>query len=568
MAPSGSREDERTPRAVDRSLWLFAPHSAILSRRRDSLFCGVSSHEPRRFPLRTAGPSPRPAPRTGGRCATRPHRPPWRPHLHRRRQADRRRRARRRARARSSPSAGSDTRHPAGTPRSSTWPARRSSPAWSIRIRTSASIRGRRCRPTPTATRGPAPCSRACGPSTPSSPTTPASAWPSPAASPRPTSCPAAATSSAARRSTSSCAAPPSRPCASAGLQVLGGLKMANGENPKNFNFTRGKMPPGTRMKMAALQREQFVKAREYQTAVGRLSQGQGRRQGSDAAGTRHRPGAARRGAGTQAHRPLPLPSRRRPHDRRAPGRGVRLRAGAAALHRGLSHRRRAGQAQDPGVADAGRQPRRQAGGGRPARGERRHPRQGRRQGGDQHRRLHHRIALLPAHRGHRRARRHVRGRGPAGADHQRRPDAAPRRPPRLAGEGQGRRLRRPVRPAVQRLHAGAGDVHRRRQASSTAARHAGLDLPGRRLRPGRPRAPAEDAGRRRSRRRPCKRPGIAGGRSRRSRGARSATPSSPAASTPSARARSATASSWSRTARSSGRPARQDRRCRRTCRC
>jgi imidazolonepropionase-like amidohydrolase len=45
---------------------------------------------------------------------------------------------------------------------------------------------------------------------------------------------------------------------------VLGGLKMANGENPKNFNFTRSKAPPGTRMKLAALQREQFVKAREY----------------------------------------------------------------------------------------------------------------------------------------------------------------------------------------------------------------------------------------------------------------------------------------------------------------
>jgi imidazolonepropionase-like amidohydrolase len=46
---------------------------------------------------------------------------------------------------------------------------------------------------------------------------------------------------------------------------VLGGLKMANGENPKRFNFERGKMPPATRMKLAALQREQFVKAREYQ---------------------------------------------------------------------------------------------------------------------------------------------------------------------------------------------------------------------------------------------------------------------------------------------------------------
>jgi imidazolonepropionase-like amidohydrolase len=48
-------------------------------------------------------------------------------------------------------------------------------------------------------------------------------------------------------------------------MKVLGGLKMANGENPKNFNFTRNKMPPNTRMKLAAMQREQFVKAREYQ---------------------------------------------------------------------------------------------------------------------------------------------------------------------------------------------------------------------------------------------------------------------------------------------------------------
>jgi imidazolonepropionase-like amidohydrolase len=50
-----------------------------------------------------------------------------------------------------------------------------------------------------------------------------------------------------------------------ADMKVLGGLKMANGENPKNFNFTRNRMPPNTRMKLAAMQREQFVKAREYQ---------------------------------------------------------------------------------------------------------------------------------------------------------------------------------------------------------------------------------------------------------------------------------------------------------------
>ncbi|MCY2938871.1 MAG: hypothetical protein NTV55_11015 [Planctomycetota bacterium] len=46
---------------------------------------------------------------------------------------------------------------------------------------------------------------------------------------------------------------------------VEGGLKMANGENPKNFNFTRNKTAPATRMKTHALQREQFLKASEYQ---------------------------------------------------------------------------------------------------------------------------------------------------------------------------------------------------------------------------------------------------------------------------------------------------------------
>ena len=46
---------------------------------------------------------------------------------------------------------------------------------------------------------------------------------------------------------------------------VLGGLKMANGENPKTFNFVGRKAAPGTRMKIAAMQREQFVKAGEYQ---------------------------------------------------------------------------------------------------------------------------------------------------------------------------------------------------------------------------------------------------------------------------------------------------------------
>lgn len=44
---------------------------------------------------------------------------------------------------------------------------------------------------------------------------------------------------------------------------VLGGLKMANGENPKRAYGGKGKAP-NTRMKVAALQRAEFIKAQEY----------------------------------------------------------------------------------------------------------------------------------------------------------------------------------------------------------------------------------------------------------------------------------------------------------------
>jgi imidazolonepropionase-like amidohydrolase len=47
--------------------------------------------------------------------------------------------------------------------------------------------------------------------------------------------------------------------------KVLGGLKMANGENPKGYGRRQPAQAPFTRMKVAALQREQFVKARDYQ---------------------------------------------------------------------------------------------------------------------------------------------------------------------------------------------------------------------------------------------------------------------------------------------------------------
>ncbi len=61
---------------------------------------------------------------------------------------------------------------------------------------------------------------------------------------------------------------------------VVGGLKMANGENPKRWNFEGRKMAPGTRMKVAALQREQFAKARDYRRAWQRYRQA--KEQGKD----------------------------------------------------------------------------------------------------------------------------------------------------------------------------------------------------------------------------------------------------------------------------------------------
>jgi imidazolonepropionase-like amidohydrolase len=48
-----------------------------------------------------------------------------------------------------------------------------------------------------------------------------------------------------------------------ASADVLGGLKMANGENPKRSYGSKGKAP-GTRMKVAALQRSEFLNAKNY----------------------------------------------------------------------------------------------------------------------------------------------------------------------------------------------------------------------------------------------------------------------------------------------------------------
>ena len=92
------------------------------------------------------------------------------------------------------------------------------------------------------------------------------------------------------------------------------------------------------------------------------------------------------------------------------------------------------------------------------------------------------RVALLPAHRSHRRARRAVRGHGTQSLDPARGPDAASGGSLRLARQGQGCRFRGPVRGPVQRLHSGAGNLHRRRQGFRSQ-RPSRLDLPSRRLR-------------------------------------------------------------------------------------
>ncbi len=51
------------------------------------------------------------------------------------------------------------------------------------------------------------------------------------------------------------------------GTEIVGGLKMANGENPKGYGKNK-QQAPFTRMKVAALQRETFQKAKEYKAKL------------------------------------------------------------------------------------------------------------------------------------------------------------------------------------------------------------------------------------------------------------------------------------------------------------
>ena len=148
---------------------------------------------------------------------------------------------------------------------------------------------------------------------------------------------------------------------------VLGGLKMANGENPKRCNYGSARPAPATRMKMAALQREQFVKAQEYQRAVGRAI-----------ARPRPRPtrGRRRRNAISRWSRWSRCWSASAPSTSTAIAPTTCMTAVRLAeefdfelvLQHGTEGYRVAEELvkrQDPRVADAGGQPRRQAGGRR-----------------------------------------------------------------------------------------------------------------------------------------------------------------------------------------------------------
>ena len=273
--------------------------------------------------------------------------------------------------------------------------------------------------------------------------------------------------------------------------------------------------PPGTRMKLAAMQREQFVKAREYQTQVGRLPQGEGRRQGVGRAGTRPRPGAARRGAGTQAHRPLPQPPGRRPDD--APSAWRRSSASSwccSTPPRATASPRSWPRPKIPVLADADRQPRRQAGGGGPARGERRRPR---RRPASRSRstpttpitesRFFLRTGAIAVRGGM------TEDSGARGADDPPRRDAAPRRPrsarwPRARTPTSSSSSGAPFRVYTQVVQTWIdGETPLRpRQAAR-------LDLSGGRLRPGRRRPPAADAARWSSRWPRSRRPRMPQGR-------------------------------------------------------
>ncbi len=155
--------------------------------------------------------------------------------------------------------------------------------------------------------------------------------------------------------------------------QVLGGIKFANGENPKGAYGGKNQAPV-TRMKIAALQREQLAKAQAYKRQWDNYRKAKADGKGSDAPDR-----------DINLDPLVEVLERKRTvhfHCHRADDIMTAVRLSEefgfelvlAALHRGLPHRRGIGEARHLGVADADRQPRRQARGDGAARRERRDP--------------------------------------------------------------------------------------------------------------------------------------------------------------------------------------------------
>ncbi len=250
-----------------------------------------------------------------------------------------------------------------------TWRARRSSPAWWTRIRTSASCRGPSCRAAATATRTPAPSKARAGPRFAERRR---SRHPHGHGRRRHHGQHHARQRQRHRRADDLRQAPRPHRRGDAHRQPRRARRPEDGQRrePQAHFGSRGAGPGHAhedRRPAARGVRQGPATTSGSGTATGSSCRG---RKGP-AAGGRPGAGAARRGAGAEADRPLPLPPRRRHPDDAAAHGGVRLRARAAARHRGLPRRRRARQAEGPRVADAGRQPRRQGRGDRPHRGER-----------------------------------------------------------------------------------------------------------------------------------------------------------------------------------------------------
>ena len=227
---------------------------------------------------------------------------------------------------------------------------------------------------------------------------------------------------------------------------VVGGLKMANGENPKGYG--RRSQAPGTRMKVAALQREQFVKARDYKRRweAFRQVQAEGKQASAPDTDISLEPLVEvldrKRTVHFHTHRADDLMTALRLADEF--GFEIVLQH-ATEGYRVADEIARRKVAASLTLVDS-------PGGKLEAAGlleenaaylEKARPRS------DQHRRFDHRIPFLPAHGRHRGPRRHVRAGRAQGAYPDGRPDLAPRRPTRLLGARQGRRLRGPFGAAL-----------------------------------------------------------------------------------------------------------------------